>query len=512
MRTRVRNIALCSAVFFLLIVFPASAYQTARITNDSAEDLRPDTDGRYVAWMRHDGQDYEIMLYDAVTEKTTQITDNAVDDTGPAVSNGRVLFFHEGGGLYLYENGTSRPILSGVPHGDIEGSYVTYTLGEQNSAEVYLLNLETGEKSQITDNRTRDYAFKVLGGRVFFHHYTSTDRWDFSHFPYAYVIGTGEKLPFSDLWLYDDSFADCGGEWAAYRAFFEHDEGVGLYNRKSRGDRAIVRSGLADMAVSTDGRQVAWSQGSYGDSDLRLYDIASDESIYLTDTPGPEMYIQAENNAVTWTADDDIFLATAWDLSPGDYPDVPREGRFVSTHPFYEEITNLSRAGFISGFSDGLFHPSDPIRRAQYAKIIVNVLGLHDNEWDKWNSPSFRDVPLPSTQNAPRYPYDYVEEARAAGIVQGKAQGVFAPWDDISRVQLALMVARAGKDFLIPAGPDDSPFRDLGALSEEARRAIAVCYQNGIINGQSPTTFNPYGRATRGQAAKMTWRLCTKRP
>lgn len=114
----------------------------------------------------------------------------------------------------------------------------------------------------------------------------------------------------------------------------------------------------------------------------------------------------------------------------------------------------------------------------------------------------------PSFQTDPgRYPFDYVEEAAAAGIIKGAA-GTFNPYADITRVQLALMIARAAAGRLVPPGPAAlAVFSDVQGLSAEARQAVALCYENGIINGKTTTTFVPYGHATRGQAAKMTWGL-----
>jgi hypothetical protein len=74
------------------------------------------------------------------------------------------------------------------------------------------------------------------------------------------------------------------------------------------------------------------------------------------------------------------------------------------------------------------------------------------------------------------------------------------------------MVARAGASYLTPAHAADAPLQDSQGLNEEARRAVATCYVNGVISGSSATTFAPYGQATRGHAAKTTWRLYEKRP
>jgi hypothetical protein len=178
------------------------------------------------------------------------------------------------------------------------------------------------------------------------------------------------------------------------------------------------------------------------------------------------------------------------------------------SHHFFAEIMGLADRRIADGVSETQFGPDRTIKRAQFAKVITNAMGLHDGTWTNWGNPSFSDVPQPSVQTDPaRYPFDYVEEAAAAGIVKGTA-GMFNPYADITRVQLALMISRAAAGKLVPPSPAAlAVFSDLQGLSAEARQAIALCYENDIINGKTATTFVPYGHATRGQAAKMTWGL-----
>ena len=197
-----------------------------------------------------------------------------------------------------------------------------------------------------------------------------------------------------------------------------------------------------------------------------------------------------------------MHAALSWQAQP-EFTDV------TSAHPFYRQIRDLASLRVIGGFADGSFGPSALVKRAQYAKMITIALGVHDSAWSGWNSPTFPDVPRPAAQDDEfRYPFDYVEEAAAADLVKGDTAGHFNPWSEITRVQLALMIARAGGDRLEPAVPADSEvFTDLVGLSQEARDAIALVYHNGIINGKTATTFAPHAPATRGQAAVMTWRL-----
>jgi S-layer homology domain len=180
----------------------------------------------------------------------------------------------------------------------------------------------------------------------------------------------------------------------------------------------------------------------------------------------------------------------------------------LPSYHFSAEITGLADRRIVDGVTDTEFGPDRTIKRAQFAKVIMNATGLHDGTWTNWGNPSFTDVPQPTVQtDQTRYPFDYVEEAAAAGIVKGAA-GTFSPYADITRVQLALMIARAAGGKLAP--PSSSSlvvFSDVQGLSDEARQAVALCYENAIISGKTATTFVPYGHATRGQAAKMTWGL-----
>ena len=53
------------------------------------------------------------------------------------------------------------------------------------------------------------------------------------------------------------------------------------------------------------------------------------------------------------------------------------------------------------------------------------------------------------------------------------------------------------------------PFDDVISLrSYYLIRAINSMYVNGVINGKSETTFDPYGQITRQEAATILYRLC----
>lgn len=96
----------------------------------------------------------------------------------------------------------------------------------------------------------------------------------------------------------------------------------------------------------------------------------------------------------------------------------------------------------------------------------------------------------------------FIDCLAALGVVQGKADGTFAPADDVSRAQLASFVVRAielATGEALPAS--DQPFPDVGATSTHGQ-AIAKLASAGIIQGYTDGTFRPSTSVTRDQTAR----------
>ncbi|MEK4628402.1 S-layer homology domain-containing protein [Solibacillus sp. FSL R7-0682] len=83
-------------------------------------------------------------------------------------------------------------------------------------------------------------------------------------------------------------------------------------------------------------------------------------------------------------------------------------------------------------------------------------------------------------------------------VIKGSDNGTFAPNNDITRGQFAVMIARALK---LQASGKTSYFVDTkGKWYEQEVQAIV---EAGIAKGTSPATFNPEGKLTRQEAASL---------
>jgi hypothetical protein len=184
-------------------------------------------------------------------------------------------------------------------------------------------------------------------------------------------------------------------------------------------------------------------------------------------------------------------------VEPVSFPDVPE------SHEFHDAIIYLAEQGIVSGYENGLFGINDPVLRAQITKMVTTAFGLHDEDIDNLNDPTFPDVDY----DGDAYPFDYVEEAAEAGLVKGYQNGLFGPYDKLTRIQLLRILIRAGEEGLDqpPAGYN-AGFVD---VAPEDMASVALAHFNGLIDGKTPTRFAPYETATRGQVAKILFNVLT---
>lgn len=182
------------------------------------------------------------------------------------------------------------------------------------------------------------------------------------------------------------------------------------------------------------------------------------------------------------------------------YTDVPSESTLGG------EVEKAVRYGLMNGYSDTTFGYGDSMTRAQFAAVLVRMMG-----WETVTpaAADFTDVPVGHTW------YGAVETAAAHDVVD--AGGAFRPGDAITRGEMSEMLVRAlglKATAEMAAGQTSSassvfhlPFTD---VSSDQAGYIAVAYTIGMTNGTSAYTFSPDATATRAQAAAMLVRIYEK--
>jgi|GEM_PF-1409364 len=177
----------------------------------------------------------------------------------------------------------------------------------------------------------------------------------------------------------------------------------------------------------------------------------------------------------------------------------------IKGHWAQSDIEIMAGLGIVGGISENEFAPQMPVNRAQFAAFLIRSLGIQET------SPAeshFKDVPT----NA--WYYGAVEGAYAAGLVGGYEDGTFRPEKEISRQEIAALIARALKNEGEEVTVDDvdlvlARFKDASKISSWAKEEAAQAVASGIIGGRDGL-FAPKDSTKRAEAVVMLKRMLVK--
>ena len=160
-------------------------------------------------------------------------------------------------------------------------------------------------------------------------------------------------------------------------------------------------------------------------------------------------------------------------------------------------IESMASKGVINGKPDGSYDPYGMVTRAEFAKMITVAKGIVDDE----AKCTFNDV------SESQWYYTYVSSAVNAGIITGKPNNIFAPDDNITRQEMAVMAYRA----LGEAPPKDVDlllgYNDSEQIADWAMDAVTTIVKTEIMNGKPGNIMDPNGYSTRAEAMSVIYRF-----
>lgn len=160
------------------------------------------------------------------------------------------------------------------------------------------------------------------------------------------------------------------------------------------------------------------------------------------------------------------------------FPDVQKNNRF------HDEIQYLVEKEIITGYSNGKFQPKRNVTRGEAAIMIGRMLGYDGTR----RTTRFKDVTIQNGASG------YISEAAVHGIITGYRDGTFRSNEQISRGDMAMILARA---FKIETGTIRK-FKDVGERMT-AYSSIRNIAGDFITTGYPDGTFRPTGKVTREQ-------------
>ena len=178
------------------------------------------------------------------------------------------------------------------------------------------------------------------------------------------------------------------------------------------------------------------------------------------------------------------------------FPDV-RSGDWYSDAVKY----NFEK-GYITGYSNGTFGPSNNIQRQDFVLILARIAGVDLSAYEGQNG-GFSDV------QAGTYYASAVAWAKDKGVVNGYSADYFGVGTYISREQICLIFSRylggeatGDVDAIVQAYPDG------GNTSPWAKAGVAWAIENGIVGNAG--YINPTGNAGRAEVAQIIYNMANK--
>lgn len=228
----------------------------------------------------------------------------------------------------------------------------------------------------------------------------------------------------------------------------------------------------------------------------KVSDTANVTAIMYNPTTGEMSFVPA-----IFTTSNGIMQATIKRLGNSIYTVVESSKSFddLSGHWAKADIELLASKLVIKGMTERNFVPENQITRAEFAALVVSGLGLTES-----SSGEFTDV------KASDWYSGAVGAAVKAGLVEGFEDGTFSPNANITREQMAVMIARAmtlAGNSAIADAKGLQAFEDEKAINGWAKDSVARALNAGIMNGITNSSFVPGDKATRAQAAVIMKRL-----
>ena len=174
--------------------------------------------------------------------------------------------------------------------------------------------------------------------------------------------------------------------------------------------------------------------------------------------------------------------------------------QFLSSDAKLRAIAQAS-AGWVNGVSAGEFQPNGTLTRAAFVTMLGRMAGVKDTDY---TTSVFRDVPDGEWYTS------FVAWATENGIVDGYGDGIFLPQNNITRQEMAKIMAKylnwKGLDTTPSSEISSYPINDLNTIGGWALEPVCFCYEQGLLNGRG-SNFAPQANATRAEACVVLCRL-----
>ncbi|OMP69082.1 hypothetical protein BV900_26920, partial [Agrobacterium tumefaciens] len=163
----------------------------------------------------------------------------------------------------------------------------------------------------------------------------------------------------------------------------------------------------------------------------------------------------------------------------------------ISSHWASKAIEKAVALGWVQGYKDNTFRPDAKITRADFAVLLGRAMDL-----GRQGTPGFKDL-----DRIPAWAAPFVTGMVQAGIMNGYEDHTFRPAQELTRLEMAVLIARAKQ---LPIDPHAKvTFADADQIPAWALPYVAAAFEVKLIQGRGHGVFAPRAHATRAEAVTL---------
>ncbi|WP_256762105.1 S-layer homology domain-containing protein [Cohnella sp. WQ 127256] len=188
---------------------------------------------------------------------------------------------------------------------------------------------------------------------------------------------------------------------------------------------------------------------------------------------------------------------------PSDKPTDPNPTTSISDIAGHWAEANIKQAvnsGIVKGYTSGTFKPDATVTRAEFAVMLMNAL----KPQDEGGALTFTD-----TSKIGAWAQKSIAQAVQADIIKGNSDGTFRPNAEVTRAEMAVMIARAMS--LSSEGNSVTGFADDKNIPTWAKGAVAAMKKLNLVEGKGTNQFDPTAQATRAEAVTILLKMLAQK-
>jgi len=162
----------------------------------------------------------------------------------------------------------------------------------------------------------------------------------------------------------------------------------------------------------------------------------------------------------------------------------------INGHWAQSQIQNMITRGVIAGYPDNTFKPDNSITRAEFITMTNRAFSFNSTAQINYTDVHTSDWFAPE-----------IAKAKAAGYISGYLDGSMKPNNQITRQEVAVIIANVMKLDTTAGNGALSKYSDAAAIPAWSSNAIAAMVKAGYLNGYPDGTFKALEPTTRAMAA-----------